>query len=204
MLFRSPNSVLFAIGAFSASANGTLVFRAGRSVFSRELVWVDRTGRRLRAVTKPGAFTGPLAVSPDQETVAVRINSGSQADIWLQDLSRDVISRFTFRPGLNRNPIWSPEGNRLVFSFQPGSLTDIYQKPASGNAQEELLLHAGVNGYPLDWSPDGKWIVYQQTGQKTATDLWLLSLEGDRKPIPYLQTQFNRSEERRVGKECRL
>ena len=31
----------------------------------------------------------------------------------------------------------------------------------------------------------------RQQGQKTAIDLWLLPLEGDRKPIPYLQTPFN-------------
>jgi Tol biopolymer transport system component len=179
-------------GAFSASANGTLVYRTGGAASNRELVWVDRTGKRLRAVTKPGAFVG-LAISRDEKMVAVRINSGSQADIWLQDMARDVISRFTFRPGINGNPLWSPDGTRLVFSGQPLSAysSDIYQKPAGGNGQEELLLHAGVNGFPQDWSPDGKWIVYQQTGQKTAADLWLLPLEGDRKPMPYLQTPFN-------------
>jgi len=33
--------------------------------------------------------------------------------------------------------------------------------------------------------------VYQETGQKTANDLWLLPLNGDRKPVPYLQTPFD-------------
>jgi Tol biopolymer transport system component len=104
-----------------------------------------------------------------------------------------VLSRFTFRSGFNLGSIWSPDGSRLVFAIQALSTysTDIYQKPAGGNGQEELLVHAGVNGFPNDWSPDGKWIVYQQTGEKTANDLWLLPLSGDRKPVPYLQTPFD-------------
>ena len=127
--------------------------------------------------------------------MAVAVRNGSQGDIWLEDMGRGVLSRFTFRSGVNRNPVWSPDGSRLIFSF--GSLssgsfsTDIYQKPAGGNGQEELLLHSGLNGFPDDWSPDGKWIVYEQTGQKTANDLWLLPLSGDRKPVPYLQTPFD-------------
>jgi len=121
----------------------------------------------------------------------VTIGGGSQFDIWLQELGRGVLSRFTFRPGINLSSVWSPDSSRLVFTFASTYLWDIYQKPAGGNGQEELLLHAGINGFPDDWSPDGKWIVYQETGQKTANDLWLLPLNGDRKPVPYLQTPFD-------------
>jgi Tol biopolymer transport system component len=123
----------------------------------------------------------------------VGIGSTSQSDIWLEDIGRGVLSRFTFRSGIGRNPVWSPDGSRLIFAFlaSGGYSPDIYQKPAGGNGQEELLLHAGANGFPDDWSPDGKWIVYGQNGAKTANDLWLLPLNGDRKPAPYLQTPFD-------------
>ncbi len=179
-------------GAFSVSGNGMLVFRSGGGATSRELAWMDRTGKRLGVLGKPGDFAG-INVSPDEKTVAVRIGSGSQADIWLEDMARSVLSRFTFRSGIGTSAVWSPDGSRLAFALQTlGTYSsDIYQKPAGGNGQEELLLHAGINGYPEDWSPDGKWILYRQTGQKTALDLWLLPLNGDRKPVPYLQTPFD-------------
>ncbi len=187
-----PTSVNSGFGAFSVSASA-LAYRTGGAISNRVLVWMDRAGKRLGAVAKPGAIGGVPTLSPDETTAAVGIVSGSQSDIWLQDLKRDVIGRFTFHPGVNVNPVWSPEGNRLVFAREElGSYSfDIYQKAAAGNGQEILLLRAGVNGFPLDWSPDGKWILYAQTGQKTALDLWLLPLEGDRTPIPYLQTPFN-------------
>ncbi len=179
-------------GAFSVSENGMLVYRSSEAVSDRELIWMNRAGKRLGTLGKPGAFWG-IAISPDEKTLAVSILNGSQRDIWLEDLGRGVLSRFTFRSGINRNPVWSPDSSRLIFALQPlssGGTADIYQKPAGGNGQEELLLHAGINGFADDWSSDGKWIVYEQAGQKTATDLWLLPL-GDRKPVPYLQTQFD-------------
>jgi Tol biopolymer transport system component len=161
-------------------------------VSNRELVWTDRTGERRGIVAMRYPFRD-LAISPDEKTLAVQIGIGTGSDIWLQDMARGVLSRFTFRSGINKNPIWSPDGSRLVFSSQASGAYsyNIYQKPTGGNALEELLLHGGVGAYTEDWSPDGKWIVYRQSGQKTVTDLWLLPLSGDRKPIVYLQTPFD-------------
>jgi eukaryotic-like serine/threonine-protein kinase len=48
-----------------------------------------------------------------------------------------------------------------------------------------------IGGWQDDWSPDGKWVVYHEVGHDTASDIWLLPLTGDRKPVPYLQTPFD-------------
>ncbi len=103
-------------GAFSVSENGALVYRSGGAASGRELVWMDRAGKRLGTVGKAGDFGG-IAVSPDEKTLAVMVRNGSQADIWLQDLGRGVLSRFTFRSGFSRSAVWSPDGSRLIFAF---------------------------------------------------------------------------------------
>ena len=183
-------------GAFSIAANDVLVYRASGSTANRELVWVDRTGGRLgEAITSAAISSFFFSLSPDQQTVAlgIEINSTATADLWLQDLRRDVLTKFTFRAGINTNPIWSPDSRRVIFArVSPGGFsTDIFQKTAVSSADEELLLHAGINGYPTDLSPDGKVLVYQQQETKTGNDLWLLPLSDDRKPIPYLRGAFN-------------
>ena len=188
-----PFTVNTGNAAFSVSDRGVLVYRTGDVTTNRELVWVDRSGKRLSTATKPGGYDGVgPAISPDGRTIAIGVRGGSTSDIWLQDINRDVMTRFTFRPGVNRNPLWSPDGKRLIFAIQPISAysAGLYVKPASGGGTEQLLLQGGVNAFSLDWSSDGRWIVYQQQGQTTGLDLWLLPLEGEHKPVSYLQTPF--------------
>ena len=178
-------------GAFFVSDNGALAYISGGAAPARELVWMDRAGKRLGVLGKPGAYLA-MEVSPDDKTLAVMIGTASQSDIWLEDISRGVLSRFTFRSGISRAPVWSPDGSHLLYGFltSGGYAGQLLQKAAGGNSPEELLLQAGINGYPNDWSSDGKWIVYRRDEAKTAADLWLLPMSGDRKPTPYLQTPF--------------
>ncbi len=183
-------------GAFSIAANGTLIYRTGGLAANRELVWVDRTGKRLGAATKPAPISNEFfSLSPDEKTLAMglAINGAAATDLWLQDLERGVLTRFTFRAGLNANPTWSPDSRQVAYAIVSlgGFSTDIYQQTAGNGGGEELLLHAGINGYPTDWSPDGKFLVYQQQEEKTGNDLWLLPLGGDRRPTLYLRTVFN-------------
>src|SRR6202008_2101136 len=100
-----PISVNTGFGAFSVSGNGTLAYRPGNLTSVRELVWTDRSGKRIGVASKPDAFGGFPVISPDQRTIAAMISSGNQSDVWLQDTARDVISRFTFRAGFNRYPV---------------------------------------------------------------------------------------------------
>jgi serine/threonine protein kinase/Tol biopolymer transport system component len=188
------NTLINGNPAFSASENGVLAYWNGNLVRNRQLVWVDRTGKQLSSLTKSASI--PLsALSPDEKTVAMVIGRSSYNgfDIWLQDLARGSISRFTFSAGSNRFPVWSPDSGRIVFvSNLPSAVRyDFYQKPVGGAGKEELLLHAGINAIPTDWSPDGKYIVYSEYTDKTNNDLWLLPLEGDHKPLSYLQSPFN-------------
>ena len=191
-------------GAFSVSENGMLAFHTGGAAANRQLVWMDRGGKRLGVVGKAGAVEG-FTISPDEKTVASWIVAGTQTDIWLQDIGRDVITRFTFRSGFSGSPVWSPDGTRLIFGFRATGVysLDFFQKAAAGNPEEELLLRGGINANPNDWSPDGKWIAYRQDSGKTGTDLWLLpgppgsrGASADSKPISYLQTPFNESDAR--------
>jgi len=179
-------------GAFSASDGGVLAYWSG-ALGDRELVWLDRTGKRLGTIGKPGAYTVP-ALSPDEKTIAVTVGTNPTTDIWLQDLARGVMSRFTFGPGSGSNAVWSPDGTRIAFTSRTGSgAYNIYVKPSSSAGMEELLKAGGFNAFARGWSRDGKFIVSDEVGGGSSADLWLLPIEGDHKPVPYLQTPFNES-----------
>ncbi len=184
--------------SFSASPNGALAYVTGSSS-PNHFVWVDRAGREARAPSGPvqAGSSQHFSLSPDENRVAIDQTGGGETDdIWMLELTRGNISRFTFDPS-NRNSAWSPDGNRLAFLSSRAGTAAIYQKAASGAAKDELLTTvSGVNSGPTDWSPDGRFLLYEQSGEKTGFDLWLLPLFGDRKPMPFLQTQFDEGQGR--------
>jgi len=189
------NPLLNTFGAFTVSDNGTLAYGTGGATLRRELVWVDRSGKRLDTATEPAEIQNPYSVSPDGKTLAMRIAPGfaTIGEVWLQDLTRGVSSRFTFRGTSVGYPIWSPDGARIVFATGDvgGYSYDLFQKFVTGSEKEESLFHGESNMVPTDWSTDGRFIAYTGTAPQTALDIWLLPTSGERKPTVYLQTPFN-------------
>jgi Tol biopolymer transport system component len=134
-----------------------------------------------------------VSLSPDEHRVSFALGTlaGDKTDLWLLDLVRGVPTRFTFRSGTSADGVWSPDGARIVFEADN---TSFYVKPANGAGNEEMLIKTGINARPTDWSRDGKFVVYMQFAGTRGNDLLLLPMEGDRKPIPYLQTPFNEAD----------
>ena len=72
--------------AFTASANGVLVFLArGNSV--NQIGWFDRSGTSLGPVGAPGPVYEP-SVSPDEKSVLFWRRSDAGSDLWVRDLNR--------------------------------------------------------------------------------------------------------------------
>jgi Tol biopolymer transport system component len=68
------------------------------------------------------------------------------------------------------------------------------KKLASGSGDEEVVLESAMRlKTPRDWSSDGRFIFYDVIDPEGASDLWVLPLEGNRKPFAYLQTKYEES-----------
>jgi Tol biopolymer transport system component len=89
------------------------------------------------------------------------------------------------------HPVWSPDGSRIIFS----SGNHLYQKPTSSVKDAELLLKAS-SPQAMDWSRDGRFLLYRVFDPKTDWDFWVLPLEGDKKPVPFLVTEFRERDPR--------
>jgi Tol biopolymer transport system component len=185
--------------AFSVSWNGTLVYGRGGALESQgELVWVDRTGRQL-AVAGPYGGYANISLSPDEKNVAFHRFEAANADVWVRDLARGVTTRLTFHPAPDFLLGWSPDGRRIMFFSNRAVDVGFYTKAVSGVGSEDLVIKArgtlpltSAAGAPVrgEWSRDGRFLVYTAIGERSGPDLWIAPQFGDKKPVPFVNTQF--------------
>ncbi len=176
-------------GRFSLSETGILVFTEGSE--KQQLVLANRAGKKLGTAGPIGSYNVPR-FSPDEQRLAVgRFDPQSQSlDIRLLDLARGTDTRFTFDPAEDSSPLWSPDGTRLAWASLRSGVRDLYWKAANGAGEDELLFKSAYSKIPQDWSKDGRFILYQESDPQTSNDLWILPLEGERKPWLWLKTEF--------------
>lgn len=175
--------------AFSASANGVLVFQRKPDP-DRQLTWYDHEGKVVGTAGAPGNYQG-LALSPDGMRAALDKGSlGQASSIWLLDLSSGTSTRFVFGSASDNNSVSSPDGSRIIFSSNRDGHYNLYRKLASGEKEEEILLRSSEDKFPTSWSPNGRFLLYTVHDPKTKDDIWVLPLEGDRKPVSFASTEF--------------
>jgi Tol biopolymer transport system component len=175
---------------FSVSQTGWLAYSSISSGKS-QLVWVDQSGKEISLLGEFSYYIRPW-ISPDGKRVAVDgPDLQGNRDIWLIDARSGSSTRFTFDLSIELFPVWSPDGTRIVFASDREGPRQLYLKNASGAGKEELLLKTDSNKIPMDWSPDGRFILYVVNDPKTKFDVWILPLFGDQKPEPFLQTEAN-------------
>ena len=173
---------------FSVAGNGVLVFAGGPAGSDLEFRLFDRNGKILGVTAGPWAYRG-LDLSPDGKRIAAHRHDDQGGDIWITELDTGSNSRFTFDPSQhNASPVWSPDGERIAFGSLRRGSWGIYQKSSSGVGDETLLFESKLQILPIDWSRDGQSIVFWLNDPNTLADLWHLPLQGDRKPVPFLDT----------------
>ncbi len=176
-------------GLFSASNNGVLGY-ALTGGNNRQLTWYDRQGKVLGHVGEATA-RDEMSLSPDGTRVAEgRVDDSGTWVVWQLDILRGVSTRLTFEGAGAGNGTWFPDGTKIAYAPGGGQAADLYLKPANGAGQAELLVHSTETKTPMDFSRDGKFLLFTQRGKDTHLGLWVLPLEGDRKPVPYLVTPF--------------
>jgi Tol biopolymer transport system component len=186
------------LGNFSASQNGVLAYSyglvvragaGGRDRQPRQLAWADRRGRLSETPGPEGAYRG-VSVSPDGKRIAVHRHDGTGGDIWVIEPGGRAPTRITFDASRdNSMPVWSPDGSKIVYASQQKGKWGLYQNLSSGSGTEELLFESEVPKAPMSWI--GRNIVFWVQDPKTSGDIWVLPLDGDKKPIPFANEPAN-------------
>jgi Tol biopolymer transport system component len=150
----------------------------------------DLIGTRSVPFGQPRSYNN-VSLSPNNARASVTFVDpvAGARDIWLVDTVNGSPTRFTFHAADENTAIWSPDGLRIVFNSNRGGHFDLYEKPSNLAGPEALLFADDSEKYPLSWSSDGRYVLFQSAsgGEDSGVHVWVLPLFGDRKPFRLLQ-----------------
>jgi Tol biopolymer transport system component len=183
---------------FSFSDTGNLVYVAGRVGGQNvSIYWMDREGKFKPLRETPGGYYNP-AFSPDGKRLALEIFDGKRRDIWVDEWERDALTRLTFAGEANGYPVWTPDGQRIVYSSQEkGMAPNLWWIRADGAGDAQRLAESKYFQITGSWRPDGKVLAFAQFNPATNYDIMTLPIEGDEKsgwkpgePKPFVNSAF--------------
>ena len=175
---------------FDVSDNGTLAYQNLSGSEARELVWVDRRGIEEPLGAPARGYIYPR-ISPDGARVALDMNEpGVERNVWVWDLRRATLERFTKDPAHHPIAAWSPDGRYLYYGGERSGASKVYRQAADGSGTEELLLDSDELQMPVSFVPDGRLLV--SVGAGPQRDIHLMQqLDGERRLLPLIQGPAN-------------
>ena len=156
------------------AANGSLVYVPGGAGGGGQqtVVSVDRQGRASPLPGLPPDSYRDVRVSPD----GARLALATQADVWIYDFARATRSRLTTDPAQDRSPLWTPDGQRIIFTSRRAGYPELFWRPADGTGRDERLFARSKEFLDLlanGWSADGKTTpVYRGVAEYARSGRW--------------------------------
>ena len=155
---------------FSFSESGSLVYLPGPVTTggSPTLVGIiDRNGNLKTLPLPAGAYTNPR-FSTDGKQLAIGTDDGKEANVHIYDLSGEKsLRRLTFE-GANRFPLWSPDGQWIVFQSDRGGDRGLWRQRANGTGIPERITKAVEKNshLPDSWLPGPEFEIVLHDGDR--------------------------------------
>jgi serine/threonine-protein kinase len=144
----------------SVARDGTLLYVQGPATLSYEVVVVDTSAGQDRVVPNlPPDVYYAARVSPAGDRLALSARGG----ILVHDLNRAGVTRLTTDVSSGAFPLWTRDGERLVFFSTRGGKPGLYSQRADGVGSVQRLLDLPPSegtAVPTTFDTDGKLILF--------------------------------------------
>ncbi len=153
------------------------------------MVWVDRQGHVASLGAPLMGYVYPR-ISPDGHRVAVDVPGAAARDIWMWDLARRTLERFTKGPAGNPLVAWSRDGRYLAFGNEVSGVSNVYRQASDGSGKPEHLLESKAVQMPISYTPDGRLLVSVVVPNQQR-DIHVMSMDDSHGTRPLIQGPAN-------------
>ncbi len=150
-------------GNFSVSQAGLLAYQPVGGRQGSQIRLVDRSGRLLRAVGESGNHFA-VRICPGERQVLYSSQVLPNGDLFAYDFDRELTRRLTLTEADDDQPVPSPDGRRIAYTSsartQGRPRYEILSLPIEGTSAPRLLFRRSRDVWPLDWSRDGRYLLF--------------------------------------------
>jgi len=192
---------MFGAPAYSAAA-GTLLFFPRAPVANGTLQRISRTDSKR--IDLPNAAGENIDISADGTKVATSRQDPQtrRNSIWSYDVVRQTSNRVSAGAvGNDSGPVWSLDGREIIYMANRDDAIVLIRQPAGGAGAEQTVYEMSdaeaVKGgvfriEPVDWSPDGRYVLAEITTGQSGNDLYYFDLQAPKpQPVPFMVTSFS-------------
>ena len=160
-------SSLWGDAAYALSDDGVLVYVASEDLRSpKGLVSIDRvTGQETDLPVPEDLYEG-LALSPDGRSLALAVSRPGEArNIVVADLAQGRLSSLAQGPDDQFEPIWTPDGRRVVFACK-SFVADICAKTPNSSESQVVLYSSDFDKQPYAFTSGGTRLILAEDGDE--------------------------------------
>ncbi len=100
----------------------------------------------------------------------------------MYEWERDTLTRLTFAGEQNVEAVWTPDGQRIVYtSLDKSGANNLWWIRSDGAGEAQRLTESKSPQYARSWRPDGKVLAFHQLNTGTDWDIMTLPIEGNEK-----------------------
>jgi len=163
------------------SDTGTLMYVPGIDTAAEVLLdWLTPDGKMTPLNIRAGTWGG-VRIAPHTRRLTYTRTDGANTYVWIYDVERGGQRKLPSTLGVNRNPVWTPDERRLVYSSTAsGGPMNLYWQPADGSGHPTPLTTSPNTQLMGSWHPNGQVLAFQESRRETnSIGLMTLRLEGD-------------------------
>jgi eukaryotic-like serine/threonine-protein kinase len=176
------------------------------------IINVDGTGKQSLPATIGGDFEP--AWCPDGKRIAFTSQRNNFYEIYMINLETDKQTRLTKALNMSaaigaRMPAWNPYGTQIAYVLKRAGNSQIWvttdgDVEANPSKPNEQLVQSGskVNDFLPVWTPDGKFVVFNETNFEGTSPAWLMNIRYEERaskqavplkiePLPVVDVSFS-------------